>query len=228
MTDFEYEVAQRKKLTYGARHRKCGSKSKRCSLPSDTLTHKEWKERCGKVISYAMNEPISWETFKSMAPSSKKEYLGGLRDRYSVTAVQLGEMFGVTPLTVRRAASRIGIEFRKGQHMSRAEQDRWDGFISGEPWRAPMPPEDISDTPVADQSCAETPVVTDPCPSETPTENTEKQSEYPQKSGMKLSVFSMRFDGQIDVHMIANSLLHILGSDSVGTVKIHCELTDED
>lgn len=36
--------------------------------------------------------------------------------------------------------------------------------------------------------------------------------------------FSLCFNGRIDVNMIANSLLHILGDNAVGEVEIVCNL----
>ena len=37
MNDFDFENMQKKRIAQGARHRVCGSKSKKCSLPSDLL-----------------------------------------------------------------------------------------------------------------------------------------------------------------------------------------------
>ena len=48
MTDAEYvfqqDVKERKKMKTGAMHRKCGSKSKKCTLPSDYLTPSQKKK----------------------------------------------------------------------------------------------------------------------------------------------------------------------------------------
>ena len=38
MNDFDYDALQKKRIAAGARHMKRGSRSKRCSLPSDNLT----------------------------------------------------------------------------------------------------------------------------------------------------------------------------------------------
>lgn len=40
MTDFDYDVKQRRELARAAKYRKRGSKSKKCTLPSDYLTQK--------------------------------------------------------------------------------------------------------------------------------------------------------------------------------------------
>lgn len=57
MDDFTYDCWQKKQLAQQARHRKRGSKSRKCSLPSDNLTKKQWKERNGKTLSINLNQP---------------------------------------------------------------------------------------------------------------------------------------------------------------------------
>lgn len=44
------------------------------------------------------------------------------------------------------------------------------------------------------------------------------------KQSMDMKRFSLCFNGRIDVNMIANSLLHILGDNAVGEVEIVCNL----
>ena len=41
MRDFDYEVLQRKRIAQQAKHKKKGSKTCKCSLPSDYLTAKQ-------------------------------------------------------------------------------------------------------------------------------------------------------------------------------------------
>lgn len=211
MTDFDYNAMKQKQIANGARNRKCGSKSKRCSLPSDHLSEREWRAKCGKMIAYRMNEPMTWDDFKALANSSQREYIEYLRDTYGATAVSLGEMFGVSPLTVRRVASRIGVEFRKGQHMSKQKQTAWDRFISGE------------DTVMVDEPVLDALPQTFELPPVEAAQPLVKIEPTPE-SPAKMTRFSIRFDGRIDVAMIANSLLHILGENSNGVVEIQCEL----
>ncbi len=52
MSDFEYDCWQRKRLAQQAKYRKCGSKSKKCSMSnrphdSETVERKEW-ESCDR------------------------------------------------------------------------------------------------------------------------------------------------------------------------------------
>ena len=99
MNDFDYEVYQRKRMASGARHRVCGSKSKKCSLPSDNLTKKQWKERCGEVMSYNLSKPMNWEEFGALPIHIQKEYLLNLISKYSTSARDLSMMFGISPST---------------------------------------------------------------------------------------------------------------------------------
>ena len=64
MNAFDSEVRERKRLVSSARHKKNGSKSKRCSLPSDHLTERQWKARCGEIMEYKLSSPVPWAEFK--------------------------------------------------------------------------------------------------------------------------------------------------------------------
>lgn len=55
MNDFDYDCLQKKRLARQARYRKCGSKSRKCPLPTDNMTQEEWKERCGEVLTIKLN-----------------------------------------------------------------------------------------------------------------------------------------------------------------------------
>ena len=45
MNDFDFDVMTKKRIARGAAARKCGSKSRRCTLPSDYLTDAQKKAR---------------------------------------------------------------------------------------------------------------------------------------------------------------------------------------
>lgn len=51
-----------------------------------------------------------------------------------------------------------------------------------------------------------------------------KLDEVAPKQSMDMKRFSLCFNGRIDVSMIANSLVHILGDNAVGEVEIVCNL----
>lgn len=206
MSDFEFDCMKKKQLAGQAKYRKRGSKSKKCSLPSDGMTNKQWKERCGPVITYNPNKPMVWEDFKKLPDHIQAEYITNLQHKFGVTAVDLGKMFGVQPLTVRKHAdaNNLGVEFPRGHAMSAAKKAEWDKFVCPE-----------QDEPVfLDDECEEWPVE-------------EPVNEMPapaQPEAMKMKNFSLRFSGNIDVNMIANSLKWILGESPNGELEIICNL----
>ena len=206
MSDFEFDCMKKKQLAGQAKYRKRGSKSKKCSLPSDGMTNKQWKERCGPVITYNPNKPMVWEDFKKLPAHIQTEYITNLQHKFGVTAVDLSKMFGVQPLTVRKHAdaNNLGVEFPRGHAMSAAKKAEWDKFVCPE-----------QDEPAfLDDECEEWPVE-------------EPVNEMPapaQPEAMKMKNFSLRFSGNIDVNMIANSLKWILGESPNGELEIICNL----
>ena len=206
MSDFEFDCMKKKQLAGQAKYRKRGSKSKKCSLPSDGMTNKQWKERCGPVISYNPNKPMAWEDFKKLPTSIQAEYITNLQHKFGVTAVDLGKMFGVQPLTVRRHAdaNNLGVEFPRGHAMSAAKKAEWDKFVCPEQDEPALLDDECEEWPV------EEPVGDMPAPA--------------QPEAMKMKNFSLRFSGNIDVNMIANSLKWILGESTNGELEITCNL----
>lgn len=72
---FKSDVYERKQMTYGSKHKKNGSKSKKCTLPSDYLTKKEKEKMNGEVKKYIIGKPIDADTFKSYPAEIKQEYI---------------------------------------------------------------------------------------------------------------------------------------------------------
>lgn len=134
MTDFDYEVMQKKRIARGAAHMKRGSKSKKCSLPSDHMTPAEWKRRNGPVSTYKLDAPMSWEQFREMPFDLRKKYLNSLYDLYGASDARIGAMMLVSPPTVARARAELGIH-RPGARVGAAELKRreamWEAFCNG-------------------------------------------------------------------------------------------------
>lgn len=79
MNDFNYDCMQKKRIARGAFahiNRKRGG----CSLPSDTLTEKQRKEKNGEVKSYNITRPMPLEEFKEMLDDLKREYLRNIAE----------------------------------------------------------------------------------------------------------------------------------------------------
>ena len=94
MNAFDSEVRERKRLVSSARHKKNGSKSKRCSLPSDHLTERQWKARCGEIMEYKLSSPVPWAEFKRYPRDIQEMYIQNMVEKYHVTASDLGRLFG--------------------------------------------------------------------------------------------------------------------------------------
>lgn len=88
MTDEEYvfrhDIADKKSAGHGAFHQKCGSKSKKCSLPSDYLTKGQLKKMSGECKTFDLNKWYSWEEFKNLPENVQVEYIQKIVDRYHV------------------------------------------------------------------------------------------------------------------------------------------------
>ena len=136
MNDFDFDVMQKKKLNSGARHRVCGSKSKRCGLPRDHLTTAQLKAKSGPVERYDLNRPMSWERFKGMPDDLKVEYLNGICERFKVSIAAISEdMLGMSCATLRMHLKRYGLEVcsgHKGGRMLKDSKAAWDRWLRGE------------------------------------------------------------------------------------------------
>lgn len=109
MNDFDYDALQKKRIAAGARHMKRGSRSKRCSLPSDNLTPAQMKRRNGPVSTYKLDEPMGWDDFKAMPVDLQKKYLTNLVETYGATNEMLGDMFYVHPTHVGTVKKALGV-----------------------------------------------------------------------------------------------------------------------
>ena len=100
MSDEVYEYVQDckdKKITArSARNKKTHTgKGGPVRLPSDHLTKKERESMNGECKSYRMNDPISWEEFKSWPKEHQETYIKLLRKRYNAPISAISKMFGL-------------------------------------------------------------------------------------------------------------------------------------
>lgn len=112
MNDFNYDCMQKKRIARGAFahiNRKRGG----CSLPSDTLTEKQRKEKNGEVKSYNITRPMPWREFKPMPEDLKREFFRNMQS-FGGTAKWLAEEMNVCDATIRREAELVGTPFRRG------------------------------------------------------------------------------------------------------------------
>lgn len=102
MNDFDFDIVEKKRVARGARCKKGGSKSKRCSLPSDNLTPAQLKAMSGPVCSWNMNQPMTWELFTAAPHDVKQEYIDAVQNRFGVSvSVMSAELFGLHRTSLR-------------------------------------------------------------------------------------------------------------------------------
>ena len=135
MNDFDYDVLQKKRTAAGARHMKRGSRSKRCSLPSDNLTPAQLKRRNGPVSTYKLDAPMRWDDFKAMPVDLQKQYLTYLVETYGATNEMLGDMFYVHPTYVGAVKKALGVVSHNPRRVigeKKAIRDHmWAAFCNG-------------------------------------------------------------------------------------------------
>ncbi len=134
MTDAEYlfksQSAELKRTGRGAYNRKGGSRSKRCSLPSDNLTEAQKRRMNGEVMSCKLNEPMSWKEFRKLPTDVQALYIIHLRDEYGARNTDIAKMMGVERSHLSRHISANLPKLKKSPGgVSKYEDPRWTEFV---------------------------------------------------------------------------------------------------
>ena len=132
MHDFDYDVMQKKRLARNAKYKKNGSKSKRCTLPSDYLTAKEKRALNGECKTYKMSAPMTWEEFKEMPYENQRLYITGLKQKFDITMADLTKLFGCTYKAVSQYITRHDI--CKEMFVKRGGKRSSDHYAKFEEW----------------------------------------------------------------------------------------------
>ena len=125
MTDFDYDVMQKKRL---ARNQFHNAKYKHggCHLPHEDLTPAQMKRRNGPIMTYSMNQPMSWNDFKSIPHDLQQQYLDGLHARFGVGPSDIAKyLFLRTPNNLRQSTVAMGLTVAK-----RDKNRDLDGFLA--------------------------------------------------------------------------------------------------
>lgn len=177
MNDFDYEVMQKKRAAYGARHKKNGSKSKACGLPSDHLTPAQLRKLSGEVKTYNLDAPMSWAGFKVMPVDLQQEYLRSLNSRFGVGCATISkDLFGKSLSTLAAWMSYHGYSVAfKGKRLSNAEREAWERWLVQEP-------------------------VEDELPEELPVEEPQEEpaAEEPAASAFNMAKLAVEWEGELD------------------------------
>ena len=151
MTDEKYtlihDIKEKKAAARGAFARKGGSRSKRCSLPSDHLTPAQLKRRNSQVSTVKLNQPITYAELQTMTPSLKFLYLDNLIHHYKARRIDIVTMLGIAQNTwVRLLPTLPGKLTFEGKPKHPAPE--WLEFIGGH--AEEIVPEDVRDLPAPD------------------------------------------------------------------------------
>lgn len=135
MHDFDYDAMQKKRIARGASHMKRGSKSKKCTLPSDYLTAAQKRRLNGPVSTYKLDEPMNWESFKAMPEDLQKKYILNLQETYQANDKMFAKLFGKSDVTVGEHRKRLRLNPIGQSRMTRDEvtvrDAKWDAFCNG-------------------------------------------------------------------------------------------------
>lgn len=130
MNDFDFDIKEKKSIARGAYHKKNGSKSKKCSLPSDNLTAKELRAMSGEVKNYKLSEPMGFKEFRKMPVDLQNEYIRKLCSRFNLTTSAVMELFGVSHKTAFVILSSAGVHNAKGHRMSKEDASAFEFWLS--------------------------------------------------------------------------------------------------
>ena len=138
MNDVEFilkeDIKEKKQAGRGYYHKKNGSKSKKCRLPSDHLSKKELNKMNGECKVYNLNKPMSYSNFCAMPVDLRIKYLEMLRDKFGANQTEISKMMGVadTTLASHRAKFLDSKPVFKSYKHSRLDVEAWNRFINEE------------------------------------------------------------------------------------------------
>lgn len=118
-----HEENRDKKRTANSSHKQrthCG-KGGRVRLPSDNMTAKEIRAMSGECVTYNLNKPMNWDTFKRMPEDLQKEYIRRLRARFGVNNRAIADMLGTGRKNFQVYVGKLGMTLGKG-----SGNDPWD------------------------------------------------------------------------------------------------------
>lgn len=106
------EQAEQKRTARSARNRRCGSKSKHCSLPSDSLSTKERAALSGPVTTYD-GKLVSWETFLSLNAEEKTAFINRMQYLYKMDMFMLSSAWNLDMSYLNKHLTKLNIKLAK-------------------------------------------------------------------------------------------------------------------
>ena len=124
------DVKDRKNLSRNSKYKKNGSRSRKCTLPSDYMTRKQKEELNGMVKSYTMNTLHPWSEVTHWPTDLRLEYLKKLLGM-GANRKEIADVMGVHRSTIGRVLREGGIdaESTRPPRMTAEQKKAWLEFI---------------------------------------------------------------------------------------------------
>lgn len=159
---FRQTERETKRIARGSYNRKCGSKSKKCSLPSDRMTKGEWKRMNGPVNSFNpanMKKEYRWDVFSAMPLDIQKTYLQNLVENHGARVCDIANYLGTNAGNMSNFLWRKKIKLNTSQ--ARKPSLAWLDFLKADGAEEPEP---VEETPVVNNIPIVEAVVEEPKP----------------------------------------------------------------
>lgn len=151
-------------------------------------------------MTMSLSKPMSWDDFKQLSAGMQTEYLQHITDTYKVGKSKIAKsMFKCSYETLTKYVEEHGLQVRfysTSGNKEKAYTKAWNDFLGV----AATPPAKAEIVPEAG-----------PEPSVIPPKN---------KTAVRMDSVSLRFTGELDIQMVANSLRHIVGDGTRGTLTV--------
>ena len=134
MTDEKFtfisDVREKKRIARGNYNKRThAGKGGAVKFPSDYLTQKELKAMNGEVKSYRLNDPISWQEFKTLPDDIKVVYIKGIRERFRVSDSKIFKMFGISQAAGQKCFADLGLGLGKAHRFANPDIAGWNAWL---------------------------------------------------------------------------------------------------
>lgn len=159
---FYDDVKERNAMKSGASHKVNGSKSKRCTLPSDNLTPAQKRKLNGPVKEYELHKAMPWAEFKQLPLDLQQVHLDYIQRRFRVGPAIISKLvFGLSDSGLWFYAKEKGLTYvtYRGQRLTEATREAIENWMNGigepepvteEPTEAVVVDAPVEETPVAE------------------------------------------------------------------------------
>ena len=123
-TGFDTDVKMKKAIASGAKHRKSGSKSKKCTLPSDNLTIKEKNALNGETHTLNLNHAYTIEDLSVFSKQTQRDYLIYLSKNVCDTFEDFCEFFNLTESQMKNYMFSVNFKYKNAPVYTAAKNIR--------------------------------------------------------------------------------------------------------